>query len=167
MAARRAGRSAASTPAIADSTVMTSNRTGAGSKALKPWSRRLAIMAPATTRPISSPSTVPSTAMITDSQRIIERTWERTMPTARNSPTSRVRSKIDSASVLAMPNRAMNTARARNTYNMFKKMSICAVWLLTNADRSFTSAPGKSPRTPSISDFTLPTDAPSATWTVI
>ena len=49
--------------------------------------------------------------MITDSQRMVDRSWDRVMPTARSSPSSRVRSKIDSASVFAMPSSAMRIAR--------------------------------------------------------
>ena len=50
--------------------------------------------------------------MITDSQRTADRTWLRPMPTARSSPSSRMRSWIDSPRVLAMPNRAISTASA-------------------------------------------------------
>ena len=53
--------------------------------------------------------------MSTDSQRIIDRTWDRVWPTARSSPSSRVRSWIDSDSVLAMPMRAMMMASASIT----------------------------------------------------
>ena len=49
------------------------------------------------TTPMTSPRSGPSRAMITDSQRTIERTCRRVMPTARSSPSSRVRSMIDSA----------------------------------------------------------------------
>jgi hypothetical protein len=55
---------------------------------------------------------VPCRAMITDSQRIVLRSWRRVIPTARITPSSRVRSKIDNASVLPMPIRAMTIARA-------------------------------------------------------
>ena len=61
--------------------------------------------------PMPSPSAVPNRAMITDSQRTDDRTCARLMPTARSRPSSRFRSWIDSASVLAMPSRAMTTAR--------------------------------------------------------
>jgi hypothetical protein len=43
--------------------------------------------------------------MITDSQRIVARSCCLVIPTARMSPSSRVRSKIDSTSVLPMPSR--------------------------------------------------------------
>ena len=42
--------------------------------------------------------------VMTASRRTIRLTWRRDMPTARSRPSSRVRSKIDSASVLTMPN---------------------------------------------------------------
>ena len=61
-------------------------------------------------RPITRPSTVPWRAMITDSQRMVERSCDRVMPTARSSPSSRVRSRIDRARVLPMPSRAMTIA---------------------------------------------------------
>ena len=51
-------------------------------------------------------------ATTADSQRIIERTWRRVWPTARSTPSSRVRSWIDSERVLAMPSRAIRTATA-------------------------------------------------------
>ena len=53
---------------------------------------------------------VPKTATITDSQRSAERSWRRVCPTARSSPSSRVRSWIDSDSVLPMPITAISTA---------------------------------------------------------
>ena len=52
--------------------------------------------------------------MITDSQRTVDRTCARLIPTARSSPISRVRSCIDSASVFAMPMTAMTIARNSN-----------------------------------------------------
>ena len=48
--------------------------------------------------------------MATDSSRIIDRSCRRLIPTARSSPTSRVRSITDSARVLTMPSTAMITA---------------------------------------------------------
>ena len=64
-----------------------------------------------TCMPTATPSTPPITAMITDSHRIMARSWRRDIPTARARPSSRVRSTIDSASVLTMPSTAMSTAR--------------------------------------------------------
>ena len=43
-----------------------------------------------------------------------ERTWLRCIPTARSKPSSRLRSTTDNASVLAMPNNAITTARNSN-----------------------------------------------------
>ena len=59
------------------------------------------------------PPTAPNRAMTTDSHRTIDRTCARVSPTARSRPISRVRSWIDSDSVLAMPMRAMTMASAR------------------------------------------------------
>ena len=61
------------------------------------------------------PASVPNTAMITDSQRTIDRTCGRVVPTARRMPSSLVRSWTASASVLAMPIRAMTIASASIT----------------------------------------------------
>ena len=55
---------------------------------------------------------VPNSATVTASPRTIDRSWRRVWPTARSSPSSRVRSWIDSDSVLAMPMRAMTMASA-------------------------------------------------------
>ena len=60
--------------------------------------------------PSTVPIEAPMTEITTDSQRTIARTWLRVMPTARSRPSSRVRSKADSASVLTMPRSAMSTA---------------------------------------------------------
>ena len=57
------------------------------------------------------PSTAPSTAITTDSSRIISRSCRRLTPIARSSPISRVRSMTESASVLTMPSTAMTTAK--------------------------------------------------------
>ena len=63
------------------------------------------------TRPVRTRlGVVAEEAMMIDSQRTVDRTCDRLMPTARSRPSSRVRSKIDSAKVLAMPSRAMTTA---------------------------------------------------------
>ena len=52
---------------------------------------------------------------MTDSHRTDERTCDRAMPTARMSPSSRVRSKIERARVLMMPRTAMTMASASRT----------------------------------------------------
>ena len=59
--------------------------------------------------PSTMPSSAPIAAVITDSARTIRRTWRRDMPTARSSPSSRVRSCTDSASVLTIPSSATIT----------------------------------------------------------
>ena len=62
--------------------------------------------------PITMPIMAPKMASITDSDRTMARTWRRLMPTARRRPISRVRSNTDNISVLTMPIRAINTAKA-------------------------------------------------------
>jgi hypothetical protein len=112
LAARRLGRIAAATPASPARTItMTSVRNGR-LNTLSPWFRCARTSAQPKNTPTTRPRTVPCRAMITDSQRIVLRSWRRVMPTARITPSSRVRSKIDSASVLPMPIRAMTMARA-------------------------------------------------------
>ena len=58
------------------------------------------------------PMMAPKSDRITDSERIMARTWRRFIPTARSRPISCVRSNTDSMSVLTMPMRAMITAKA-------------------------------------------------------
>ena len=58
------------------------------------------------------PSAAPITVMIADSAAIIWASWPRRMPIARSSPSSLVRSTMDSASVFAMPSSAMMIASA-------------------------------------------------------
>ncbi len=53
--------------------------------------------------------------MITASQRIMDLVCRRLSPTARNSPSSFVRSWIESVIVLAMPISEMITARSSST----------------------------------------------------
>jgi hypothetical protein len=79
------------------------------------WSATALTIAQLKNRPMSRPRQVPNRAMITDSQRTIARTCRRAMPIARSRPSSRVRSKTDRASVLAMPSRAIRTARPSRT----------------------------------------------------
>ena len=56
------------------------------------------------------PTTAPNTDTITASHRTVRRNCRRVIPTARSSPISRVRSKTDSASVIAMPMMAITIA---------------------------------------------------------
>ena len=65
--------------------------------------------------PRITPPAVPNTAMITDSHRIMPRTCARVCPSARSSPSSRVRSWMDSDSVLTTPISAMTMASASIT----------------------------------------------------
>ena len=66
--------------------------------------------------------------MITDSQRTIRLSCRRSIPTARSRPSSRVRSKIDSASVLTIPMRAITTA---SSSRMTTKISALSIWPAT------------------------------------
>ena len=59
--------------------------------------------------------TAPISAVITLSCRIIRLICRRVVPTARSIPSSRVRSKTDSASVLTIPKMLITTDRARRT----------------------------------------------------
>ena len=74
---------------------------------MSPATRSAFISAQPSPMASTTPTTVPSMAMITASQRIDRLSWVRSMPTARSRPSSRTRSLIDSDSVLATPIRAM------------------------------------------------------------
>ena len=65
---------------------------GAAANSVKPSSFTARTTAQPKNKPMARPSSVPNTAMITDSQRTADRTCDRLMPTARKSPSSRVRS---------------------------------------------------------------------------
>ena len=90
-APRREDRGDHARAAPANST-MTMSVPTAGSNVVMPWSWSAVTTPTRRTGRSRCPSSVPNSAMITDSQRIIERTWRRLMPTARSSPISRVRS---------------------------------------------------------------------------
>ena len=95
--ARRDGRQAATTPASAASTSDHGERSDRGGERRRtPPGRRAPASDPnrGTCRAPTPPS-VPKIATITDSQRTVERTSRRVCPTARSSPSSRVRSWID------------------------------------------------------------------------
>ena len=66
-------------------------------------------------KPSPIPSAAPISAVITLSCRIMRRTWRRVIPTARSIPSSRVRSKTVSTSVLTIPKREMITESASST----------------------------------------------------
>jgi len=70
--------------------------------------------------------------MITASHRIIDRTCRRLIPTARRSPISRVRSKMESASVFTMPTSAIRIASPRSAVNSTSSWSICFDWFSRN-----------------------------------
>jgi hypothetical protein len=59
-----------------------------------------------------SPSTPPMTAVMIDSTPTIRRSCQRVSPMARSMPISRVRSNIESTSVLTMPKSEMITLMA-------------------------------------------------------
>jgi hypothetical protein len=64
--------------------------------------------------PSTTPTSTPIAAVITLSSRIRVRACPRVMPTALSLPSSRVRSWIESVSVLAIPSSAINTLMARS-----------------------------------------------------
>ena len=72
--------------------------------------------------------------MITDSARTIRRTWRLLMPTARRSPSSRVRSCTASASVLTIPSSATMTDSASSPNTSPSS------WLTWSADSSLNCA---------------------------
>ena len=70
------------------------------------------------------PIAAPSSAVMMLSWRIIRRTWRRVMPTARSMPSSRVRSNVESTSVLTIPNSDTMTASASSTKKMASSASM-------------------------------------------
>lgn len=79
---------------------------------VEPWLRNARTSAQPKTTPPRRPSRAPNTEITNDSSTIMPRTAPRPMPTARSSPSSRVRSTTDSASVFTMPNAAIVEARS-------------------------------------------------------
>jgi hypothetical protein len=69
---------------------------------------------PSTTPTSTTPTSTPIAAVITLSSRIRVRACPRVMPTALSLPSSRMRSWIESVSVLAIPSSAINTLMARS-----------------------------------------------------
>ena len=65
--------------------------------------------------PSGSPSAAPISAVMTLSWRIIRRAWRRVIPIVRSIPSSRVRSKTVSTSVLTIPKRLTTTENASST----------------------------------------------------
>ena len=102
--ARLAGRIAASMPArIATPTKTTSVPVGTATRSRT--ERPAAVVITARNNPTAIPSVAPIRAVTMLSCLIIRRTWRRVMPIARSIPSSRVRSKTESTSVLMTPNR--------------------------------------------------------------
>ena len=104
--------------------------------------------------PITTPLTVPSTAMRIDSIRTIRRTRRSTMPTMRNSPSSRRRSMIDNDIVLTMPIRATTTLINSNPLTaLIMKSKICPTSTLNKLPASKVMS-GRRSVTASISSST-------------
>jgi len=115
------------------------------------------------TSPTTTPSTAPKSDTIAASQRTIRRVWRRDIPTARKSPSSRVRSKTDSASVFAMPSTAITTASSSRTLTVTRTWSIWACWEARNSWRSSSSACGKASSAASTAERAAAGSVPSAT----
>ena len=96
--------------------------------------------------PRAAPLTAPISEITADSQRTIARTWLRVMPTARSRPSSRVRSKTESASVLTMPSRAISTASRSITVMKMSSWSMNPLASFSKPSWSSTLASGWSAR---------------------
>ena len=105
--------------------------------------------------------------MMIDSERMQRRNCRRVVPTARSSPISLVRSYTESASVLAIPIRAMMIARASITVTSPRRASSSPAKLSLYSWRSWMSGLPMSAVSAPSSDRTDATDAPSATFTYI
>src|SRR3954470_18448426 len=140
-AARRAGMIAASMPApIATTTNAISEPTGTANvipSAANTRASRAAMPSPA-----AMPIAAPRTAVMMLSWRIIRRTCRRVMPTARSMPISRVRSNVESTSVLTMPNRDTMTVRASRIMKTASSSSMPFVMSLMNPSLETTCASG-------------------------
>ena len=82
-----------------------------GTAKTKPWLESSVVTSAARMKPIPIPSAAPISAVTMLSWRIIRRTWRRVIPTARNIPSSRVRSYTVSTSVLMTPKTLTITER--------------------------------------------------------
>src|SRR5439155_10593039 len=112
--ARRAGATAATTPTII-ATIANATRFRHGGWNSTSNCESARVTSTARKTPSGSPSAAPISAVMTLSCRTIRATWLRVIPTARNIPSSRVRSKTLSTSVFTIPNRLTITARASRT----------------------------------------------------
>ena len=109
--ARRAGRIAASIPATTAAMTKTASEPYGIAK-MTPSSDSAVVTSAARKRPTPMPRVAPISVVTIASCRIIRRTCLRVIPTARSMPSSRVRSKTESTSVLTMPNRLTITDSA-------------------------------------------------------
>ena len=114
-AARRAGHAAAPRPASAESTKSTTIVTTGITSTNPVPVRTVAASTRARTIPSAMPSTPPISAVMSDSRRTIWRIWRRVAPIARSIPSSRVRSKTESTSVLTIPKSDTITESASST----------------------------------------------------
>jgi hypothetical protein len=88
----------------------------------------------ADTTPTSSPHAAPSKATNTDSARTDALRPPRVRPSARSRADSRVRSSTDSDSVLAMPAKAITTAKAVSAHSRLRvPRSGAVIWSLMSA----------------------------------
>ena len=90
------------------------------------------------------PIAAPSSAVMMLSWRIIRRTCRRVMPTARSMPSSRVRSNVESTSVLTIPNSDTITASASSTMKMASSESMSAVMSAMNPSLLTRCVSGKA-----------------------
>ena len=143
--ARRAGRIAASIPArIATPTKTTSVPYGTANTI--PYWESAAVVSTARNMPTAIPSAAPISAVTMLSCRIIRRTCRRVMPIARSIPSSRVRSKTESTSVLMTPNRLTITERPSSAYRICSDCVISPVRVSLNSSRVSTTAAGNAAR---------------------
>src|ERR1019366_4328145 len=115
LAALRAGQDAAPSPSSAARTRKTTRLVKGTTMSVMPCCFNDAAKATPSPVPMATPMRAPNTDRMTASDRIIDRTWRRLMPTARSRPISWVRSKTDSMRVLTIPMSATRTASARST----------------------------------------------------
>ena len=102
-AARRAGQVAAPSPSSADRTRNTTRLATGMTMSVMPCCFSDAAKATPRAVPTTTPMMAPKRERMTDSDRIMARTWRRLIPTARRRPISWVRSNTDSMRVLTIP----------------------------------------------------------------
>src|SRR5581483_11629048 len=116
-AARRAGKIAAIKPAMIAAITNTISVPHGIAIVNDPSASPTRIARPT---PSGMPSAAPISAVTTLSWRIIRRVWRRVIPTARNMPSSRVRSNTESTSVFTIPKRLTTIESERSTYSRFR-----------------------------------------------